>query len=164
MLRDPALIEFIDGPHDSDWTRGDHIQVYVRKSDWRVLGGSRIPALDVANAHVRPERFRGHGLFTRWLARAEQEADRRGVIVYLENVGNRRLWDFYLRRGYLPEEGSGDMCAWRPMSPEQERGILDAFLNGCPWRTNPTSMQPEEWDAVRERIRRLDAEAGRVAA
>jgi GNAT superfamily N-acetyltransferase len=157
----PTLIEFLDGPLDNDWTRGDHLHIYVRKSDWRVLGGSRIPALDVANARIVPEHrkdYRGHGRFTRWLAQAEAEADRRNVIVYLEQVGNRRLWDFYLRRGYIPEEGSDDMCAWRPVSPEQERLILDGFLQGRRWRTHPVTMKPEEWDAVRERIRRLGAE------
>jgi hypothetical protein len=160
MRRLPTLVEFLDGPTDNEWTAGDHMQVYVRKSDWREIGGSRIPALDVANARVWPERYRGHGRFTRWLAQAEAEADRRDVIVYLEQVGNRRLWDFYMRRGYRPLEGSDDRCAWRPVSPEKELRILDGFLHGRTWRTWPVPMKPEEWDAVRERMRGIEANAG----
>jgi GNAT superfamily N-acetyltransferase len=84
------------------------LRLYTRRAK-RYLGESRVETLDLASFEI-PERYRGKGLFTRFIALVESYATELGLVVFVECVHNERLRAFLERRGYMPAEGQ---CYWK---------------------------------------------------
>ncbi len=81
------------------WLEDPSIRVYVRRG-YRLLGeqslGSRLATvLDIANVEASA---RGQGRFTKFLDYVERNEPFEGV--FIENVLDLRLANFFLRRGY----------------------------------------------------------------
>jgi GNAT superfamily N-acetyltransferase len=80
------------------------MRVYVRRGTHMIERQVTL-CLDIANIEVEEE-CQGQGLFTAWLAYAEQMAELRGLkAVFVENIMNKRLIPFLFRRGYSEQEG-----------------------------------------------------------
>lgn len=91
--------EFLDSRNRNEWLTYDSgLGVYIRKSS-RLKGEEWIPCVDVANLEL-VKGLRGKGIFTEWITRLEDIADARDMHVYVENLLNDRLAQFFLRRDY----------------------------------------------------------------
>jgi len=76
-----------------------HIEVYYRKTQ-RFIQGEKTFTIDLANFNI-DENFQGQGFFTRFLEKIEQLADEFNLVVFVESIFNKRLYDFLLKRGYV---------------------------------------------------------------
>lgn len=111
------LEEFLQTPKlRNAWLREPHLSVYVRRGT-HYINGMLVQTLDVANASVDESR-RGEGVFTAFLERVEALDEN----IYLENVLEHRLQEFYRTRGYLVVasfDPSLPVCSFVRMSPNQ---------------------------------------------
>lgn len=104
-LRDKHLNEYFNrslgktNPVTNEWLKFNGMQVYVRLSSRYINKESdlRERVLDLASIDVRQ---RGKGKFTAFLKRAEAEAFRRGLSVFVENVFEERFQRFFEKQGY----------------------------------------------------------------
>ena len=83
---------------ERSWVFCGPLRAYVRVTRHGTPKGV-VPTLDVASIEV-DEAHRGHGRFTRWIAKVEAMADQHNRTVFVESVLNPRLIPFLERRGY----------------------------------------------------------------
>jgi GNAT superfamily N-acetyltransferase len=86
------------------------MRVYVRNTS-RYSNGSLVKCLDVASIEVEPA-LQGRGLFRSWLRKAEEEAFKRGLSVFIESVLNPFLPEVLARYGYA-EDRMNPHCFWK---------------------------------------------------
>lgn len=101
------------------WLREKHMNVYVRKSI-HALSHQIAECLDIANIEV-DEKYRGKGIFTAFLARAEQQAILAGKdAVYVESILNPKLLGMLIKRGYtlVPNTNEISPCVFKLVSKE----------------------------------------------
>lgn len=91
---------------DRAWLHDRDLKVYVRLT-CRYIDGTVQDCLDVASAEV-PEKYRGRGIFTRWMDKAEEIAAANGMTIYVESILNHRLFGFFRNKGYAFNMGSQD--------------------------------------------------------
>ncbi len=97
------LKDFWNSSLRNTWINTKFINVYVRKA---VRFKDQINTLDIATIEVK-QGYRGRGVFTLFLQRAEQFAEEKKVKIYIENVMNKKFQNFFLNRaGYKHIEGS----------------------------------------------------------
>ncbi|MDD5371251.1 MAG: hypothetical protein PHQ40_19385, partial [Anaerolineaceae bacterium] len=84
-----------EGIPQNKWFRIDWVDVYLRTGR-RFIYEEPEFCITIANVQVAPSKKKGKGIFTRFLESVEEL----GYTVYIENVLNPRLADFFNRRGY----------------------------------------------------------------
>jgi GNAT superfamily N-acetyltransferase len=80
------------------WLIVRNLKIYVRVTR-RYVGEVIHDSLDVASVEV-PERYRGRGIFTRWMDKAEEIAAANGMTIYVESILEPRLLGFLRKRSY----------------------------------------------------------------
>lgn len=157
-LKKTTLAEFLAGPFRNQWIAAPKLQAYVRRSTRRLpvlprgyvehIDGNPFNnaidnlvihdmemGLDIANVSVS-SRFRGKGIFTKWLDDAEKLAVVHGLkYVYVESILNERLIPFLAARGYQmagttpPSMFKGIML---PETPDKSWAATRTdFCDGC---------------------------------
>ena len=81
---------------NNSWFNRDGIEVYIRLG-YHVLQSTPYQCLDLANVIVE-KKSQGH--FTQFLDQLENVAAKHGKPLYVENVLNDRLVEFFVKRGY----------------------------------------------------------------
>lgn len=107
------LIDFVQGYKQcpiNAWVKvpAFKLRLYTRRTK-HLLGEQLVETLDLASFEIS-ERYRGKGLFTRFIALVESYAAELGLVVFVECVHNERLRAFLERRGYIPVQ---DRCYWK---------------------------------------------------
>jgi GNAT superfamily N-acetyltransferase len=99
-------------------------QVYIRLSK-RLIGDGLTPTLDIARVEVAEE-HRGAGVFKTLLSEAEQYCLNDPVVktLYIENVMEPRLGDFFRRRNYVERRVGPDLCFYQSFYPPPAKEIL----------------------------------------
>lgn len=92
------LQQFIKSEYRNLWIKEPKISVYVRKN-YRFIDDCFRETLDLANVEV-VKRYRGRGVFTSFLDRAETAAKQLQWVIYVECIMEPRLIPFLRRRGY----------------------------------------------------------------
>jgi GNAT superfamily N-acetyltransferase len=101
----PDIVKFLHGHLKNDWIGSIKFHVYVRKSV-RFINGVRRTSFDIANINVATK-YRGKGLFTKWLSEVEMEVSAFGIeCIFVESILNARLITFLEKHGYSPVQGS----------------------------------------------------------
>lgn len=121
-----TIAEFIASPVRNAWLKPRSLDVYVRKSR-RMYHGEIVKAFDIASISVNA-RWRGRGVFTRWLDEAIPAIPSDFKVIFVENVLDGRFRDFFLRRGFEQDIRSPDIlpCYFLCLSPERaQQGVVD---------------------------------------
>lgn len=91
------------------WIQEPHMKIYVRRSK-RSLDVHLIEScLDLASVEVS-EKYRGKGLFTKFVERFEQAAEDLDRTVFVESILEPRLVGFFEGRGYKQMDNSTPTC------------------------------------------------------
>lgn len=99
------VLEILDGPRPrSTWTGADELRVYIRKSK-RAWAGKLIDAIDIASVETA---LPGQGHWKQFITWVEQEAEKRGLAVFVESVLNQDLARGLLKHGY--QDHSTPLC------------------------------------------------------
>lgn len=101
-------LDFLASPYRNKWlySPDQFFKIYVRKGN-RIYKNSVLKTLDIASVEL-DENFRGLGCFTKYLQFVEAEIK---LSVYVENVLNQRLREFFLKREGWEELDLGyDRC------------------------------------------------------
>ncbi|KKL24989.1 hypothetical protein LCGC14_2409830 [marine sediment metagenome] len=98
------LIDFVQGYKKypiNAWIKvpAFKLRLYTRRTK-RLLGKKLMETLDLASFEIS-EKYRGKGLFTRFIELVESYAAELGLVVFVECVHNERLRTFLERRGYM---------------------------------------------------------------
>jgi GNAT superfamily N-acetyltransferase len=114
--------DFISLEIRNGWIENDEIRLYLR-TGLRRIEGSTVKAVTIASVSVY-ERRKSRGIFTAILTEIEKIAANAGLSVFVENVLNSRLADFFERRGYGEcKDRIPDICFfYKPDSVESING------------------------------------------
>ena len=102
------LSEFLaDEKLRNAWIDELNMKVYVRRS-MRMIGDEVYKCLDIGSVEVDEDKT-GKGIFTKFLARFEQEAKKIGRVIFIESILNPRLYQYLLKNGYKTAPRSSDI-------------------------------------------------------
>jgi len=104
-----TLNEFLGSKFRNHYVYEEGLSIYMRQTKHFLDVPVLEPTLDIANVNVIEE-SRGHGIFTAFLERVEREAADRNRAVLVENLHNKRLHAFLVRRGYVETIVSHEVC------------------------------------------------------
>lgn len=91
--------QFLASEYSNLWIYEPKMKVYLRKARHAINRDLACHCLDVANVVVQ-KKYRGTGVFTQFLNRVEDEAEKRQWAVYVESILEPRLEPFFKKRGY----------------------------------------------------------------
>lgn len=110
----------------NEWLVGDDMEVYVRRSVYRSIGGDRLVCLDIANIEVAEK---GQGHFTEFLRDAH--AINPWGATYVESVLEERLHDFLTKEGFLVQPLSLPVSYYKLTGASNESNQCNQTLQSC---------------------------------
>lgn len=92
------LRNFLAAPYKRTWLYAKPIEFYVRKSR-HFINGEFVQTFDLATINIADRTQRGKGYFTILV----EEVESLGLNVFVEQILEPRLFEFFSKRGYIKD-------------------------------------------------------------
>lgn len=117
------IISFMDSSYRNQNLENDIIRIYARRSVRPLRGRKFVPCFDLARIGINDE-SRGKGLCTQILLRIEDECEKRGFSVYVEQVLSRNLSRILQKMGYRYINCNGTKSFYKIFTTKEASGTI----------------------------------------